>query len=169
MEKNLEDKIELQDKIIKYYNSYKKIILILTSFFIILAASFIIIQFKNEKKNDLIAEMYIEANLYLASKNKEKSKLLYEEIILSKNDFYSILALNSILENDLILDKNKILKYFKIIKKLNNSKDLDDLLTFKKALYLIKFSNYEDGSALLEKLIKDKSKYKNLAEEIIVK
>ena len=113
--------------------------------------------------------MYIEANLYLASKNKEKSKLLYEEIILSKNDFYSILALNSILENDLILDKNKILKYFKIIKKLNNSKDLDDLLTFKKALYLIKFSNYEDGSALLEKLIKDKSKYKNLAEEIIVK
>ena len=41
-------------------------------------------------------------------KKNEKSKIIYEEIILSKNQFYSILALNNILEKKLETDKNKI-------------------------------------------------------------
>ena len=47
----------------------------------------------------MISEKYIQAGLYLASKDEKKSKDLYEEVILSNNKFYSILALNTILEN----------------------------------------------------------------------
>ena len=69
----------------------------------------------NEKKNKLIAEKYIQAGLYLTSENEENAILLLEEIIQSKNNFYSILALNIIVEKNLIKRQNKVLEYFKIL------------------------------------------------------
>ena len=51
---------------------------------------------------------------------KKKLKNIYEEIILSKNKFYSLLALNTILEKNLINDKKKYLDYFEIIRKNKN-------------------------------------------------
>ena len=122
-----------------------------------------------KKKNNLIAEKYIEAGLHLTSNKKEKSKILYEEIILSKNKFYSILALNNILENNLILDKDIILKYFQIVEATNNSKEYKDLIILKKALYLIKIGNTQNGNLLLNNLISNESKLKFLAEEILIK
>ena len=56
--------------------------------------SIIFLQYKNDQKNSLIAEKYVQAGIYLSSNNSNDAKLLYEEIILSKNKFYSILALN---------------------------------------------------------------------------
>jgi hypothetical protein len=117
----------------------------------------------------LIAEKYIEAGLLLSSKNKEKSKEFYEEIIFSKNNFYSILSLNTILEENLITDKNKILEYFLIVEKLTKSNDQLDLIFFKKALFLIKKQEITEGKAILEKLISQESKYKSLAEEVLEK
>ena len=38
---------------------------------------------------------------------KETAAKYYEEIILSKNKFYSVLALNAILEKELIKDKKR--------------------------------------------------------------
>ena len=47
------------------------------------------------------------------SKNQNKeAKKYYENIILSKNKFYSLLALNTILEKNLIEDKKKNFNYF---------------------------------------------------------
>ena len=46
-----------------------------------------------ERENILISEKFIQANIYLSSENKKKSLEIYEEIIKSKNKFYSILAL----------------------------------------------------------------------------
>ena len=117
----------------------------------------------------MIAEKYIEAGLLLSSKNKEKSKEFYEEIIFSKNNFYSILSLNTILEENLITDKNKILDYFLIVEKLTKSNDQLDLIFFKKALFLIKKQEIKEGKAILEKLISQESKYKFLAEEVLEK
>ncbi|MDC1130306.1 hypothetical protein OAS59_00190 [Pelagibacteraceae bacterium] len=169
MEQNIEKKKEFKDKIILFYN--KKKILIYSIIFIFFLA-FIIGIFYSEnvkKKNDLIAEKYIKAGLHLTSNNKEKSKNLYEEIILSKNKFYSILALNNILENNLILNKNTILNYFQIVEKNNNSKEYKDLIILKKALYLIKIGNTQKGNLLLKNLIDNESKLKLLAEEILIK
>ena len=70
--------------------------------------------------------------LYLASENKDKAKKIYEEIILSKNDFYSILALNKIVEKNLVIEENKVLEYFNILEKSISSKDEKDLIILKK-------------------------------------
>ena len=59
------------------------------------------------KKNDLISEKYIKAGIFLSTNNNKESLQLFEDIILSKNNFYSILALNTILEKNLELNMKK--------------------------------------------------------------
>ena len=61
----------------------------------------------NNKKNILISEKYTKAQLLLSKNKKEAATKHYEEIIFSKNKFYSVLALNTILEKELIKDKKK--------------------------------------------------------------
>ena len=73
------------------------------------------------------------------------------------------------MEKDLEKDKNKILTYFEILEGLNYNEEKEDLITLKKALYLIKNSEIEDGNSLLKKLIEKESNFKSIAEEIITK
>ena len=120
-----------------------------------------------EKINLSLKNILAGVNLNL--NKKEISKNIYEEIILSKNKFYSILALNKILENKLIDEKKKILEYFDIIENLNLNEDLKDLIQLKRSLYLIKNSDKEIGEELLNKLIEKNSNLKSIAEEIVVK
>ena len=105
-------------------------------------------------KNKFISEKYIQAGLYLSSEEKEKAKKLYKEIILSKNAFYSVLALNTIIEKNLEKNENEVLSYFTIVQDLDFPEEKLDLINFKKALYLYKLSRNEEGKLLLENLIK---------------
>ena len=124
----------------------------------------------HEKKNNkLISEKYVQAGLYLASNDKEKAKDYYNDIILSKNKFYSILALNTILEKNLETERNTILSYFQKLENYKFSRETSDLITLKKALYLIKISEEKSGNELLKKLITEKSSFKSIAQEIISK
>ena len=61
----------------------------------------------------MIADKYLKAGIFLSNNNKDDAKNLYEEVVLSKNKFYSILALNVIIEKDLVKDKEKILNFLK--------------------------------------------------------
>tara|TARA_B100001057_G_scaffold469001_1_gene528880 strand:- start:1002 stop:1511 length:510 start_codon:yes stop_codon:yes gene_type:complete len=167
MEQKINNKIALKDKLISFYQTNKYKLFVFTIILIIAFISIFILKINSEKKNSLVAEKYIRAGLYLAENKRDQSKNLYEEIILSKNKFYSALALNKILEKDLISDKNKILNYFLIIEKINKSEERDDLLIFKKALYLIKIGNIKEGNSLLKNLIDKESALKILAKEII--
>jgi|TARA_B110000967_G_C18845225_1_gene541598 hypothetical protein len=169
MEQNLNNKKDFKNKIIFLYKNNKLKIYSLVTILLIVLFSMTILKIINEKTNNLMSEKFVKAGLYLSSNNKEKSKDLYEEIILSKNKFYSILALNTILEKDLVTDKNKIFQYFKIVEELNKPQEQTDLVIFKKALYLIKISNIKEGNELLKKLIDENSKLKLLAEEILAK
>ena len=73
------------------------------------------------------------------TQNKEsEAKNLLDEIILSENKFYSVLALNRIIEKNLINKNEKILEYFNILENLDFNEDELDLLKFKKALFLLK-------------------------------
>ena len=169
MELNVDKKIEFKDKLNSYYskNKLKIYIVIIIAIFSIISVN--LFNINKEKKNEFIAEKYIQAGLLLSSKNQEKSKKIYEEIILSENNFYSILSLNTILEENLITDKNKILEYFSIVEKLTKSNDQLDLIFFKKALFLIEKKEITEGKAILEKIISQESKYKFLAEEVLKK
>ena len=169
MEQNLNDKVDFKNKFIKLYkkNKFKVYVLILSLIIISILIFFFNLNLK--KKNNLIAENYIKAGIMLASGNKTESVNIYEKIILSKNKFYSLLALNTILEKNLISDTQKILNYFFLVEEKIKSKEHKDLLLFKKALFLIKSESYQEGEKLLNILIENKSQLKFLAEEIVKK
>ena len=167
METNLENKLSLKEKLLNFFNSNRLKIYVFLTILLGAAVSVIIIDKNSDKKNNIIAEKYIQAGIFLSLNKTEEAKLLYEEIVLSKNNFYSILALNSILEKNLISDKEKILEYFSILKKLDYSEEKSDLIILKNALYLIKNNEDELGKKYLKELIEKKSKLKIIAQEII--
>ena len=169
MDHNLDNKIEFKDKLFSLLKENKLKLFFLISIIFLVISIVIFIKFNNEKKNELISEKYIQAGLYLASKDEKKSKDLYEEVILSNNKFYSILALNTILEKDLEKEEKKIMKYFANVESLVKDIDVKNLIQFKKALYLIKNSNKIEGTKLLNNIIKTESKLKSLAEEVLAK
>lgn len=169
MQQSIENKTDIKNKILNFYNLNK--IKIYTFFFIlfIILISAAYLKYDSKKKNDLIAEKYIQAGIYIALNKKDEAKVLYEEIILTKNKFYSILSFNTILEKKLISDKNKILNYFKTLEEIISNEDQKDLIIFKKALYLIKTSDLEGGKKQLDKLRKKNSKLKSISDELISK
>ena len=121
----------------------------------------------NKKKNNLISEQFIQAGIYLSSGQKTKSIKIYDNIILSKNSFYSVLALNTVLEKKLVSNEKKILNYFDIVEGLDIPSDRKDLVLLKKSLYFMKNSKQEKAKRILRELIEKNSKYKNLAQEIM--
>ena len=169
MEQNIDNNKVLKERINLFYNRNKLLLYTTICILVLVVMASIFVTINIKKKNNLIAEKYIEAGLYLASNKKEMSKNVYEEIILSKNKFYSILALNIILEKNLVSDKNKILDYFQLVEESNKSNEYKDLIIFKKALYLIKNGSRQKGNLLLKNLIENESKFKPLAEEIFIK
>ena len=168
MEQKLDTKITFRDKIGKFYQSHKIKIIFLLFAILIISITAILIKQKKEKNNILIAEKYVQAVLNLSQNKETEAKNLLDEIILSENKFYSVLALNRVVEKNLIDNDEKILEYFNIVENLNlNEEDLD-LLIFKKALFLLKTSKKKEGNELLEKLIKKDSKFKKLAEDAVL-
>ena len=118
MEQNADTKKDFKEKFINFYklNKIKFYILIILIFLTTITISFM--RHINEKNNIQTGEKYIQAGIYLSLKKKENAKGLYEEIILSNNKFYSILALNQIIENE----------YQRILEK-SNCNYLGDLLS----------------------------------------
>ena len=98
MSDSLENKIDLKDRIILYLKENKRKIILVIIF--VLLSIFSIISFNIYKlnKNELISEKFVQAKLLLQNENKSEANKIFEEIIFSKNKFYSILALNTILE-----------------------------------------------------------------------
>ena len=109
MDNSLDNNINPTNKIKLFYSSNKlKIIFIFISLFLLLI-SIIVFNVLKEKKNNSIAEKYVQVGLYLSSGEKNKAKNFYEEIINSKNKVYSILALNLIIEKIKTIIKIKII------------------------------------------------------------
>ena len=168
MEQNSNNQQELKSRLIFFFgkNKYAAVftLLILISIPVVL----VFFQTMNEKKNELLSQKFIQAGLYLSSNNLEESRTIYEEIILDKNKFYSLLALNTIIEKNLEKDNQKIFDYFEIIENLGYSDEQKDLFNLKKALFYQKINNKVKSDELLQKLIDKESKYKKIAEGIIL-
>tara|TARA_Y100000768_G_C23670518_1_gene537539 strand:- start:33 stop:539 length:507 start_codon:yes stop_codon:yes gene_type:complete len=163
------DNNKFSEKIIYFLKKNKIKIYFLFVIVIILILSLAFFSHQQDKKNNLMAEKFIKAGVLLSLNNEIKAKEIFEEIILSENEFYSVLSLSTILEKDLILNEEKILNYFSVVESSIKSQDQRDLLLFKKALYLIKIKKNQDGEKLLNKLINDNSKFNSLAKDIISK
>ena len=169
MEENIEKKQELKSRLLHFFDKNKFRFFILISLVVIAVFALSLFQINVKKKNSLIAEKYIQAGIFLANKKNADATIIFEEIIESKNKFYSILSLNTILEKKLLTDKKKILLLFKKIEKIKTTQEQKDLIKFKKALFLINNSEFEEGKKLLQEIVDSQSGLKFLAEEIISK
>ena len=167
MEENIEKKQKLKSRLIDFFDKNKSKLYILISLIILTFLIFSLYQINIKKKNSVIAEKYIQAGIFLANKKNADATIIFEEIIESKNKFYSILSLNTILEKKLLTDKKKILLLFKKIEKIKTTQEQRDLIKFKKALFLINNSEFEQGKKLLQDIASSKSDLKFLAEEIL--
>ena len=169
MEQNLDNKIDLKSRIINFYKENKLKIQIFLFIILILFISIIFLQIYKDKENNRISEQFIKAGIFYSGDDKNSAKKIYEDILNSKNSFYSTLALNQIIEKELEKSDAKILEYFDTVENLQKNKDQKDILKFKKALFLLKKLNNQDSKILLEELIESNSNLKNLAEDILVK
>ena len=102
----------------------------------------------------------------MTKKDKKNSKIIYKEIIKSGDKLYSILALNSILENDLEENNEEVLKMFKIVESIDLKEEKADLIKLKKALFLTKISKASEGNKLLKEIIEKDSVWGKIALEI---
>lgn len=167
MTDNLNKEFLLDNKFYLFYKSNKKIIIIFLFIIITIACVFLYLNTSEKKYNRYISERYTQANILLSADNKLGALKIFDEIILSKNKFYSILALNNVLEKQLTKDENRILNYFEIVEKINQTKSSSELIQFKKALYLAKIEKNELAKKILENLINNNSILKEVAKEII--
>ena len=169
MDQSLDKKPDFKLNLISFFKRNKLKILLFSTIAIVLSAVIFIFDEKQKKENIIISEKYVKAGLLLNENRKDEAITYYEEIIQSKNKFYSLLALNLILEKDLINDKAKIIQYFSKLEKMDYSSELSDLIQFKKALYLIKIKEVEKSQKIFERLIAKDSNLKLAVQEIINK
>ena len=164
MDQNTEKKLEEKNNILNFYKNHKIKIYFMVFILLTIIITLIFFNYKNNKSNVIIAEKYIEAGLYLASKDKEKSKEIYKEIILSKNKFYSLLSLNNIIDNNLEENSEKVLKLFDVVENMRINNERKNLIKLKKALYLKKIFKNNEANKLITEIIKDNSIWKDISE-----
>ena len=167
MNQEINSEIDKKNKLFLFLKKNKIKIFVTIGIIFLSIISLNFFKIYNLNKNDLIAEKYIQAGIYLNLKNEKKSLEIYEEIIKEKNKFYSALSLNTIIEKKLINDHEKIINYFEIVEKIKLTNEQKDLVIFKKALYLINAGKLVKGKEILKKIIDSNSKFKTFAEEII--
>tara|TARA_B100000963_G_scaffold361513_1_gene397331 strand:+ start:1450 stop:1959 length:510 start_codon:yes stop_codon:yes gene_type:complete len=169
MDQNVDKNFDIKSKILDIFQKNKIKIYSLVIILFILLFFLTFMKIDKEKNNNLMSEKYIQAGIYLSKNKDEESRKILEEIIFNKHKFYSILSLNIILEKNLEKNFDKVLSYFEIIEKLRISKSQKNLISFKKALFLLKNNQTEQGNDILNKLIETNSEFKFLAEQVLNK
>ena len=161
-----EKEINSLEKIKNFIRNNKNILLIILTLIIFFLIGISYFNYYQKSKNEKISEKFVQAGIYLSLNQQEKSKKIYKEIITSKNKFYSLLALNSIIDNDLEQNNEEVLELFNIVENTKIEKEQKNLVKLKKALYLIKISKDKEGEKLLNEIISDNSIWKETASEI---
>ena len=163
MENKETEKINFFKKISLIIKNYKRLFIGLFLLFFAVLLGLFYFNYNKNLENKEISEKYIKAGLFLSSKNNQESKKIYQEIVLSKNKFYSLLALNTIIDNNLESNNNEVLKLFNTVEHIKYDREQKNLIKLKKALFLIKISKQEEGDKLLSEIISDNSVWKETA------
>ena len=161
-----EKEINSIEKIENFLRKNKNILLIILTLIIFALVGICYFNYYQKSKNEKVSEKFVQAGIYLSLNQNEKSKKIYKEIIKSKNKFYSLLALNNIIDNDLEQNNQEVLELFNIVENTKIEKEQKNLVKLKKALYLIKMSRDNEGEKLLNEIISDNSIWKETASEI---
>ena len=162
-----DEKINFLEKVKTITIENKKILISIITLIFLVLASIKYYDYNQKNQNKIVSEKFIQAGIYLSSNENEKAKDIFEEIILSKNKFYSLLALNEIIDNELKKNEKEILRLFEVIESIKVETEQKNLIKLKKALYLMKISKDEEGKKLLNEIISEGSVWKDTATEIL--
>ena len=161
-ENNINQNINLSEKIKNFFLDNKKIIIIIFSLIVFLLILFFGYKEIQKRKILKLSEDYNSAISFFENGNNSKSKDLLKTIIEKKNKTYSVLAFYFLLDNDLVQSKNEINKYFDlIIDKLNLEKEIKFLNIYKKALYNSEFADENQMIQMLKPVINSESVWKS--------
>ena len=169
MENNIKTDANFIEILTSKIKDNKNTIISIVFLLLIFLSVIIFFNYKANIDHKEISEKYIKAGIFLSQKENNESNRIYKEIILSKNKFYAVLSLNSILDNDLENSNEEIFRLFKIVENTKIDKKEKDLVKLKKALFLNKISKTAEGNKLLEEMISENSIWKNVALEMLTK
>ena len=144
----------------------KKLILLAIILLLVFLGTFFLKNYQ-KKLDNKVSENYIKAGIFLATNKKEDSKKMFVSVVESQHNFYSGLALNSIIENKLETNNDEVLRLFEIVEQSIDSKEQKDLIKFKKALFFLKVSKKDAGTKLLNEIIDSNSIWKEAASETL--
>ena len=139
-----------KSKLKKFYESNKIFIFSLIFILVLFYGSFSFYLVNKEKKKILLSENYIQAKIYLEEGDKNKAINLLKEEIFANDPTYSSLSLFLAMNQNLITDYKELSDMFDHLLENNKfSKEVRNLLIYKKALLN---SNFANESELLESI-----------------
>ena len=162
-----EEKISFLKTLIVFYENNKTTLVVLATIVVLSILSLNYLNYHKKNENIKISEKYVKAGIYLTLNKKKDSGAILKEIIESHNKFYSILSLNTIIDNNLEKNNEEVLKLFEIVENTSKEKEQNNLIKLKKALFLIKISREEEGKIILNEIVSDDSIWKETASEIL--
>ena len=163
MENEISDKQNFTNNIENFLKKNKKIIISFLIFVVFIIVGIFFFNHYQISETKKISESYIKGGVYLSQNKMEKAKNTYKDIILKKDNFYSLLALNNIIENKLIKDNDEIIKLFEIVENVRKEKSQKDLVRLKKALFLLEISKNKEAKLIFDDLISSNSIWKEIA------
>ena len=150
-----------KSRILRFYESNKKIIYVTISFTVILIISIgIYLNFK-EKNRVLVSENYIQAKIYIERGENDKARAVLKKIIESKDPTYSLLSLYLMQKQGLTTDIQEVSNLYQyLLNETNFSREVKELLIFKKALVDSSLVNEDELIKSLSPLVSGDSIWK---------
>ena len=150
-----------------FVNNKKTLIISLVLFIILLIGYFSFSEFQKKKKLK-ISDRYNFIVTEFSENNKENTKNELINLINLNDTTYSPLSLYFIIDNQLITEKSKINELFnKLIKDTPSSKEIKNLIIYKKALFNADEISENDLLDLLKPVINSNSVWKSHALYLI--
>ena len=150
-----------KSKLNKFYKSNKILIFSFIFILIILFGSFNFYLESKEKKKILLSENYLQAKIYLESGDRNKAISTLKEVIFANDPTYSTLCLFLIMNQNLITDYKELSDLFDHLLTNNKfSKEVRNLLIYKKALFNSDFFNESELLESIRPLLDTKTLWK---------
>ena len=138
----------LKDRLFRFYNKYKLLLISISMIILIMLLSFPTYEEYKIRKNSKILEKYSEAILFLDSKDQSKGINYLTELLKSPNEKVKILSATKLL--DIYLQQKKFSDSLNVIDTVLEDKKIskDSKKLFKIKKVLLKFDNISENELL---------------------
>ena len=142
----------------------KKLLISAIIFFILLIFTYYSYQIFKDNQKKKVSEKYNSSVIDFGNGNKEKTISSMKEVILTKDQTYSPLALYFLIDNSLLDNSQEINKLFDVlILETSLEKEIKNLIIYKKALFNADSVNENELLSILKPIINSNSVWKSHA------